>query len=144
MKQIQLLALIINETHVDFSYAITNLGCQIIESLDWSKQVSQISSRVHGALYRLRFHRQSLSRELKQRLVESLVLPHFDYACAVYHNFTTKSEATSPTQFVRTVCIWFYTMEDSDYSVQTFFKLAYSRKQAYFPANFTGFLYPCQ
>lgn len=80
--------LFIDNTHIDFSVSAVDLGCQITSTLDWTKHVNMISSRVHKALYSLRFHRQALSRTLRCNLVETLIIPHFDYACAVYHDLT--------------------------------------------------------
>ncbi len=38
----------------------------------------------------LRHYKHALTRTLKKELVESLILPHFDYACAVYHDLTAQ------------------------------------------------------
>ena len=34
----------------------------------------------------LRFYSRALNRDNKKHLVESLILPRFDYACPVYHH----------------------------------------------------------
>ncbi|XP_024874369.1 uncharacterized protein LOC112456197, partial [Temnothorax curvispinosus] len=44
--------------------------------------------RVHHALYKLKFSKNSLSTELRIKLVTSLVLPHLDYCCLVYHGLS--------------------------------------------------------
>ena len=63
-----------------------SLGVIITPTLDWKQHASEITRRVYCTLYTLRFHRRSLSRELRKSLVECLVFPRFDYACIVYHH----------------------------------------------------------
>ena len=46
--------------------------------------ISQIISRVHGDLKRLRFRAHFLSHNLKKRLVSALIFPHFDYCCLAF------------------------------------------------------------
>ena len=45
-----------------------------------------VVGKVYRALYALKFYKHALSRQLKRSLIESLVFPRFDYACAVYHD----------------------------------------------------------
>ena len=48
--------------------------------------ISQIISRVHGDLKRLRFHAHFLSHNLKKQLVSALIFPHFDYCCLAFYD----------------------------------------------------------
>ena len=54
------------------------------QTLEWNQHVDKVQSKVYGALAFLRFHRRSLSFSLKTQLIESLVIPHFDYASVGY------------------------------------------------------------
>ena len=44
-----------------------------------SLHVSKIHAKVYGSLKFLSFHRRSLSFEMKKQLLQTLVMPHFDY-----------------------------------------------------------------
>ena len=62
-----------------------NLGVILTPTLCWKKHASEVTHKVFNTLHTLLFHRRSLSRSLRNCLVESIVFPRFDYACAVYH-----------------------------------------------------------
>ncbi|KAL7304003.1 hypothetical protein TKK_0003475 [Trichogramma kaykai] len=55
-------------------------------NLDSGAHVKQVVKRVHRVLYSLRHHRKALPRPISKELVEALIFPHFDYACAVYND----------------------------------------------------------
>ena len=59
-----------------------------MSDLSWSKHVSCISRKVHGTLHALKYHKDSLSEEIRIKLVTALLLPHLDYCCLVYHGLT--------------------------------------------------------
>lgn len=63
-----------------------SLGVVLSTDLSWNAHLSGLSSRVHNVLHKLRFRGWLLSRELKIMLIQSLVLPHIDYACLVYND----------------------------------------------------------
>lgn len=79
---------VINETAIPFTKSTKNLGVRITDDLSWNNHVSNICSRVHGVLNRLRFRTYYLSSSLKKQLVAAFILPHFDYACSVYCDLT--------------------------------------------------------
>uniref|UniRef100_A0ABD2VRF2 Uncharacterized protein n=1 Tax=Trichogramma kaykai TaxID=54128 RepID=A0ABD2VRF2_9HYME len=62
------------------------MGVVLSSDLTWGAHLSQISSRVHCTLHRLRARAWLLSPGIKKLLVQALVLPHLDYACLVYNN----------------------------------------------------------
>lgn len=79
----------IPRVHVDgtpLPYVIEakNLGVWLTQNLDWQLHARHVSRRVYGALFSLRFHKHALSLPLRKKLVQSLVLPIFDYAIPVY------------------------------------------------------------
>ena len=64
------------------------LGSQFyVSKINYSSLSSILAiGKVYRALCALCFYKHTLSRQLKRSLVESLVFPRFDYACAVYHD----------------------------------------------------------
>ena len=65
---------------------VKSLGVWLDPNLKWKKHVGSILQKIYGSLRTLKFHSQALSRDLRKILIETMVLPHFDYACAVYHS----------------------------------------------------------
>lgn len=63
-----------------------NLGVWITPTINWNLHIRHLARKVYATLSTLRFYRRALSRDLKIMLVESLALPHFDYASVVYHD----------------------------------------------------------
>lgn len=56
--------------------------------LSWRRHISVVSQRVHFALNKLKFNKNSLSTALRIKLVTALVLPHIDYCCLVYRGLS--------------------------------------------------------
>lgn len=75
-------------TDIPYQDRISSLGVSISSSLNWDRHITDISSRVYAALHSLRFYKHALSRSLRKELVQTLIFPHFDYACAVYHDMS--------------------------------------------------------
>ena len=71
---------------LEFTSKIVNLGLRITSTLHWLDQVRYISMRVYTTLRSLRFHRRAFSRDLRKKLVESLIFPYFDYASTVFQD----------------------------------------------------------
>ena len=76
--------IVIRGHKVKFANSIKNLGLTLTSNLSWNAQISQITSRVHGELKRLRFRANFLSINLKKQLVTALIFPHFDYCCIAF------------------------------------------------------------
>uniref|UniRef100_A0ABD2WV44 Reverse transcriptase domain-containing protein n=1 Tax=Trichogramma kaykai TaxID=54128 RepID=A0ABD2WV44_9HYME len=74
----------LNSVKLPYSAKVQCLGLWIQTSLDWSRQVGSASGRVYGVLRVLRRLRRLLSRQNRKELIETLVFPHLDYACAAY------------------------------------------------------------
>lgn len=78
----------IGHVSLPFVSEARNLGVVFTSNLSWKRHVQQVSQRVHHALYRLKFNKNSLSVVLRIKLVTSLILPHIDYCCLVYHGLS--------------------------------------------------------
>ena len=76
--------IIINGHMINVVKSVKNLGVVLNDNLNWKTHVARISSRVHGALKRLRFRANFLSVNLKKQLVTALIFPHLDYCSLVY------------------------------------------------------------
>lgn len=82
-----------------------NLGVIMQNNLSWSKQVSLISNKVYGILHKLKYHKHVLSTDVRIKLVSTLIQPHFDYCCLVYHGLT--EELNCKLQRLMNSCIRF-------------------------------------
>uniref|UniRef100_A0ABD2X045 Reverse transcriptase domain-containing protein n=1 Tax=Trichogramma kaykai TaxID=54128 RepID=A0ABD2X045_9HYME len=74
----------LNSVELPYSAEVQCLGLLIQTGLDWSRQVGSASGRVYGVLHVLRRLHRLLSRQNRKELIETLVFPHLDYACAAY------------------------------------------------------------
>ncbi|KAL7294191.1 hypothetical protein TKK_0012212 [Trichogramma kaykai] len=75
-----------------YSTVVKSLGVWIQPNLDSETHVNQVVKRVHHVLYSLRHYRRVLTKQICKELVESLIFPHFDYACAVYNDLFQKQD----------------------------------------------------
>ncbi|CAB0028821.1 unnamed protein product [Trichogramma brassicae] len=94
----------LNGTSIAYSSSIKCLGVTIRPTLLWTKYINSLRSKSHFALYSLRFYRHALNRQLRARLAVALVLPHLDYAAAVYNDIS----ATSDLKLQRLQNAYFY------------------------------------
>ena len=96
-----------NGTSLQYVDKVKNLGVTITPTLNWDLHVDKIQAKVYGALRSLNFHRRSFSFELKKSFIETLVMPHFDYASVVYNHLDkTRGKCL---QMAHNVCIRFIT-----------------------------------
>ena len=78
--------IIIDGEVIHFSDKIKNLGIYMTSDMRWNTHISNISSKVHKVLHKLRARAWLFPKDIKIMLVSSLVLPHLDYACLVYND----------------------------------------------------------
>jgi hypothetical protein len=74
------------------SSKVKNLGLVYDADLSWDEHVSQICSIVYLKLRRLQRHRHFISTDMKKRLVQALVLPHFDYCISIYEGSSNMND----------------------------------------------------
>ena len=58
-------------------------------TLSWKPQVTQVTKKVNEALFGLRFIKAYTTQALRKKLVEALMLPHFNYCSTIYMDITT-------------------------------------------------------
>ncbi|CAB0033475.1 unnamed protein product [Trichogramma brassicae] len=95
----------LNGTSIAYSSSIKCLGVTISPTLLWTKHINSLRSKCHFALYSLRFYRHALNRQLRARLAVALVLPHLDYAAAVYNDISATSDLR--LQRLQNACVRF-------------------------------------
>jgi hypothetical protein len=78
----------LNGVPIVLTNKVTNLGISLNSTLNWAEQVRCASSRVNGILWRLKAFSNSLSLDLRSRLVSTLVFPVFDYCAALFTDLT--------------------------------------------------------
>ncbi|KAL7307776.1 hypothetical protein TKK_0000446 [Trichogramma kaykai] len=78
----------VGDAIIPLNSSVNDLGVTHSENLTWNKYVSRLCSSVHGVLYRLRYSGYFLSSTLKRRLVFSLVMPIFYYACLTIYDLS--------------------------------------------------------
>ncbi|KAL7307558.1 hypothetical protein TKK_0000250 [Trichogramma kaykai] len=71
-------------TEIPFEDCVKNLGLLMYRSLSWRNHVGVILSRVHGVLHRLRSAAGFLPSDIKKILVNTFIMPHFDYSCLAF------------------------------------------------------------
>ncbi|KAL6418784.1 hypothetical protein ACFW04_014229 [Cataglyphis niger] len=80
----------IDGSMIQYSTSVKYLSVTIMNTLSWEKQVTNMTNRIHSALYQLKLCRHLLLETLKSKLVISLIYLHVDYCCAAYTNMTTE------------------------------------------------------
>ncbi|CAB0042610.1 unnamed protein product [Trichogramma brassicae] len=90
---------------IEYSAIVKTLGIKLTPTLNWEAQTSSIISRCHFALFSLRYYRRALSQSVRKTLATALVLPHLDYAPAVYDSVT--QEQNLRLQRVQNACVRF-------------------------------------
>lgn len=86
LQRLDIPPIVVDGVIIPYSSTVKNLGIYISSDLSWNRQVSQISSNAHHALYRLKYRASSLPSPIKLLLVNALILPYFDYACLVFND----------------------------------------------------------
>lgn len=79
---------IINEEIIEYSSSVKNLGVTLDKNVNWNQQVTQISKKVFSILHSLKSLNNFLTRELKTKLINTLVMPHFDYCDSLLTDLT--------------------------------------------------------
>ena len=71
-----------------FVSEVRNLGIVMSSNFYCRSHVLSIPRRVNFSLHRPKYHRNVMSRELRSKLVTSLICPIMDYCCLVYNDFS--------------------------------------------------------
>ncbi|KAI5739250.1 hypothetical protein M8J77_016864 [Diaphorina citri] len=80
-----------------------NLGVMVDDTLSWKEHVKHVRKKVFYCLYTLGKFRGIFPMELKRKLVECLVFPHFDYCDQVYGGLS--GELAQSLQVAQNACV---------------------------------------
>ena len=89
----------ISGSPIPYGKQVKNLGLLVTPTLDWQPRISAITNKIYASLSSLNFHRKSLNVWLRKQLIQSLALPHFDYASIIFMiSDKTRSHALQTAQ----------------------------------------------
>lgn len=75
----------LNNTTIPFeNQPVVSLGLTIDTQLSWEAHISRVCKNVYGSLHSLNRLRNILPSKIKKQLVNSLIMPQFDYGDVVY------------------------------------------------------------
>lgn len=73
---------------INYSDTVKSLGVVFDNTLSWKAHVLEVSNKVYKNLYQFKRIRECLPFKIRQMVVSSLILPHFDYCCLVYNDLS--------------------------------------------------------
>ena len=73
---------------IQYKESVVYLGITISNTMTWDIQVTKTVSRVNATLYQLKLCAHLFPMPLRSRMVQTLVMPLFDYCCAVLTDLT--------------------------------------------------------
>lgn len=83
--------IVLDNNNISLSDSAKNLGVIIDQYLNFEKHVLNKCCLGYSKIKYINKYKYILSSDIKWRLVDSLILSHFDYASSVYFNFLSKS-----------------------------------------------------
>ncbi|XP_011858459.1 PREDICTED: uncharacterized protein LOC105556015 [Vollenhovia emeryi] len=102
-------AIRVNGVEVTFSDSIeSDLGVRLMSNLSWEGHVSKIVKKVSCIIHQLKLCKDLFPRCVRHSLVQTLVLPHFDYCCVLLTDITGVQNAKlqrSLNTCVRFICV---------------------------------------
>lgn len=105
IKLDELQPIAVNGISIPYVTEAKNLGVIFSSNLSWKSHINLISQKVNFSLYKLKHNKNALSRDLRTKLVRTLIFPIIDYCCIVYHDLT--DELNSKLQVLFNNCIRF-------------------------------------
>ena len=94
------------EIHIKQYHTVTYLGCLLDETLSGESMALKVINKINSRLRFLYRKNRFLSPPLRRLLCNSLIQPHFDYACSVWYPKLNK-RLKSKLQILKYVCIQF-------------------------------------
>jgi hypothetical protein len=88
---------------LNYGYVAKNLGVYFDSSLPWDAHVRNISRTIMSKIYALNRQRNFIPRDLKPKLVQSLLFTHFNYRDVVYQDMN--QNLTQKLQKLQNVCL---------------------------------------
>ena len=82
----------INNEIIEIVDKCINLGIVMNKHLTWNDHIAYIIRKIYCSLRTLNIHRNSLSIEIKTKLVQSLLMSHFVYGNVIFSKMDTETE----------------------------------------------------
>ena len=95
------------EIHIKQYHTVTYLGCLLDETLSGESMALKVINKINSRLRFLYRKNRFLSPPLRRLLCNSLIQPHFDYACSAWCPNLNK-RLKSKLQILQNKCIRFY------------------------------------
>ena len=92
--------------HIKQYHTVTYLGCLLDETLSGESMAIKVINKINIRLRFLYRKNRFLSPPLHRLLCNSLIQPHFDYACSAWYPNLNK-RLKSKLQILKNKCIWF-------------------------------------
>lgn len=86
------ISLSLNNTTINFSNSIVNLGVTMNSTFNWIDHCNKVASKVYASLRSLWPHQYLMSTKTRILLVKSLVMPHFCYGDVIASKKCCRSE----------------------------------------------------
>jgi len=81
----------INDVLVGFCETVKNLGVFFDNTLSWDYHTRMVIRRVFQTIAQVRRHFDVLPRETRKLIIQSLIMPNFDYSSVLFSNLTVSS-----------------------------------------------------
>lgn len=81
-------AISIDGSAIQLSTYVKYLGVTVSNTLSWNLHVDNVVKNIRTKLYQLKLSKSLLPKDLKIRLIVSLIFPHLDYCCAAFTDIT--------------------------------------------------------
>jgi len=104
----------VNGSSLPWCNEVRNLGVHMDNTLNWNVHTGKICQKVFASLHVLKRMRTLLPTKTRQTLVQSLLMPHFDYCDFLLTNINSKHQRK--IQVAQNACIRFiYDLEKYDH-----------------------------
>lgn len=121
-----LLPVTLNNTIIPFSTTVKNLGFHFDSNLSWNAQVKYVCKKTFSILHSLKRLKNFFPSKLKQILIQTLVMPYFDYCDVLYSDLSV--ELSMRLQRVHNACVRFiFNSRRYDHVSEYFFQLSWLR-----------------
>lgn len=95
----------LNNQVIEYSKTVRNLGIYMDNDLNWNTQVTHTCKKTLSLLHSMNHMKKMLPLSIKKNLIQTLVMPHFDYCDSLFTNINFK--LSERLQRVHNICIRF-------------------------------------
>ena len=103
LRNINIPAIILGDEQITYTNVVKNLGFYFDSNLNWNVQIKETSKKIFYIMHSLKRLKNFLPTNLKRILVQTLVMPHFDYCDVLLTDLSNKH--SEKLQRVHNMCI---------------------------------------